>query len=77
MGDGACVCPSPVCVCVCVVLVLLLWITVYYFEGIFLCVYAFVLYCITFVLFLCYSVALCEALKTYMDLRYTDTILND
>ena len=29
------------------------------------------------VVFLCYSVALCDALKTYMDLRYTDTILND
>ena len=48
-------------------------------------VYAFVLHCIIVVyykkikkiLLLYYSIALCEALKTYVDLRHTNIILTD
>ena len=48
-------------------------------------VYAFVLHCIivlyyknkTKILLIYYSIALCEALKTYVDLRRTNTILTD
>ena len=87
MRVRVCVCVRAcvrVCVmrAVCVVLVLLLCIIVYYFKGMYECVYAFVLHCIA-VLYYYYHYYYITVLRyvrrfrTYMDLRHTNTILTD
>ena len=64
------------CVYVCTVLVLLFCVILYYFKGMYECIFVFVLCCCITVLYCYYIVVQCEALRMY-DLCQTNTILTD
>ena len=71
--------PACMCACgvyMCVQLVLLFCVILYYFKGVYECIFVFVLCCCITVLYCYYIVVQCEALRMY-DLCQINTILTD